>query len=289
MADRYAPNSRLTAHLGDPGHASAFVLAALGVYLGWFFLREGALLIIPEAHARGATRWGFFVQMMLFGLLIALTIRTAHRFHRVDWRGFVGERSQVARDFARVFGACMAVYAVFVLLGWSAGSATMRPLGGWLAFLPVALFGIAIQTGAEELFFRGYLHHYATAFLKRPIQWIIVPSLAFGLVHALADTSSTAASLAYVAWTFAFGVAAVDLTARSGSLGAAWGLHMAANSTAFCLAAEDGGPMSGAALFLFGARAPETIPETAFIVSALLFELLFLFVLWLAARNAIER
>ncbi|MEL6793868.1 MAG: CPBP family glutamic-type intramembrane protease, partial [Pseudomonadota bacterium] len=57
-------------------------------------------------------------------------------------------------------------------------------LGAWLALLPVALILLLIQTGAEEVLFRGYLlQQLAARFRGHWIAWGLVPSLLFGALH----------------------------------------------------------------------------------------------------------
>ena len=53
----------------------------------------------------------------------------------------------------------------------------------WLAFLPLALLGVLVQTGAEELVFRGYVQSHLAARFGAPLVYMTVPSLLFGLAH----------------------------------------------------------------------------------------------------------
>ena len=98
----------------------------------------------------------------------------------------------------------------------------------WLMFLPLALVGLLIQTGAEELVFRGYMQQQLAARFRSALVWMVLPSILFGLVH-YAPSEMGDNSWFVVLATGAFGLAAADLTARSGSLGLAWGLHFANN------------------------------------------------------------
>ncbi|MEM8591282.1 MAG: CPBP family intramembrane glutamic endopeptidase [Pseudomonadota bacterium] len=289
MADPYKPNRRLTSHISSTAPATGFIFSALVIYLGWFLLRQALTSLIPPDAMLGQTRFSFLLNLSFFVLLFALTVSVARRSHRLDWRAFLGDQSRLVPDFARTLLACLTVFAIIVVMGFDPFSATSRPLVGWLAFLPIALLGILIQTGAEELYFRGFLHHFCSTYLRKPVLWLLIPSVAFGLTHMFNDTASGATMAAYVVWASAFGLACIDLTARTGSLGAAWGLHMAVNVTGFLIAAPENAPMSGGALFLFPERTDEFIAEPALIWIATIFELFFLFVLWLAARNAVER
>ncbi|MEL6914548.1 MAG: CPBP family intramembrane glutamic endopeptidase [Pseudomonadota bacterium] len=290
MTDPYAANKRFIAPARGGARPGQFVVTALLVFFGWTFLRELVFLPIDRSDGVGATRWSFFLELAAFAVLVVVLDRVIWRAYGRRWTSLLGDPARLLPDFARVLVGCLALYLFFLLLGFDGSGASQRPLGAWVAFLPVALLGIALQTGAEEVFFRGFLHQYAAALFKHPLLWMGGPALAFGLVHAANDPTSAASVFAYVAWTTAFAVACIDLTARTGSIGAAWGLHLAVNVTALTVATTEGAPMSAAALFVYPAR-PDAMagPDPAFVLFGLVFELAFLTVLWLMARNMIAR
>jgi membrane protease YdiL (CAAX protease family) len=64
--------------------------------------------------------------------------------------------------------------------------------------------------------------------------WMVLPSVIFGLVHYAPAEMGGSVWLIVLA-TGAFGLIMADLTARSGSLGMAWGLHFANNCLAMLL------------------------------------------------------
>ncbi|MEL7301319.1 MAG: CPBP family intramembrane glutamic endopeptidase [Pseudomonadota bacterium] len=290
MADPYAPNERFIAQARGRCRPGQFIISALLVFIGWSFLRDVLLLPLNRAEGIGLTRWSFVLELSAFALLVFILDRVLWRSYGRRWTSALGDPGRLLPDFARVLAGCLALYSFFLLLGFDGSGAMQRPLGAWLAFLPVALVGIALQTGAEEVFFRGFLHQYAATLFKSPILWMGGPALAFGLVHAANDPSSAAAIFSYVAWTTAFAVACIDLTARTGSIGAAWGLHLSVNLAALTVATSEGAPMSAAALFVYPAQ-PETMPapDPSLLLYGLVFELAFLAVLWLMARNMIAR
>ena len=105
-------------------------------------------------------------------------------------------------------------------------------------------------------------------------------------------------------WAFCFGLAAADLTARSGTLGPAIGFHLVNNALAFLLFGQAGGMDSGLALFLFPADPaqpllpPPTMPHplppdgmapVSLFDPGFLVELLGIGMLWVGARIAIRR
>jgi membrane protease YdiL (CAAX protease family) len=148
--------------------------------------------------------------------------------------------------------------------------------------LPLALLGVAVQTGAEELVFRGYLQQQLAARFRSPLIWMLVPSLAFGAAHYDPATSGGNLWLIVLA-TGAFGLAAADLTARSGSLGAAWGFHFANNVAALLVIAVKG-TIPGLALFTTPYDATDPVMRGLVVI-----DIVTLAVAWLLVRRALSR
>ncbi|MBC7141614.1 MAG: CPBP family intramembrane metalloprotease, partial [Rhodobacteraceae bacterium] len=121
-----------------------------------------------------------------------------------------------------------------VLLPFATGSDAAHPglgIGAFLTYLPFALPGILIQTGAEELVFRGYLQQQLAARFQSPLIWIGLPAALFAFGHYMPDDFG-ASAWGVALWAAMFGVLAADLTARTGNLGAALGFHFANNVAA---------------------------------------------------------
>ena len=74
---------------------------------------------------------------------------------------------------------------------------------------------------------------------RSPVVWLILPALAFGAVHFDPGTAGGNVWIV-VAAAALFGLAAGDLTARTGSLGAAWGFHFANNAVAILFISTKG-------------------------------------------------
>jgi membrane protease YdiL (CAAX protease family) len=100
--------------------------------------------------------------------------------------------------------------------------------GAWLLLLAVAGVGLLIQTGTEELMYRGYLTQFVRRYTASPILFIGVPALIFSAMHIgniaefgghwYALLPNLVSALLY-AW-FAY---------RTGALWTAIGLHWANN------------------------------------------------------------
>ncbi|WP_135506030.1 CPBP family intramembrane glutamic endopeptidase [Roseovarius aestuariivivens] len=153
----------------------------------------------------------------------------------------------------------------------------------WLTLLPLALLALLIQTGTEELVFRGYLQSQLAARFHAPWVWILVPSAAFGVLHHDPAMNGDNTWL-IVLWATAFGIAAADLTARAGTLGPAIALHFINNFAAILLAAPEGN-FDGLALYSM----PFSLEDRGAVWLWAPVDLMVLFCSWLAARLALRR
>ncbi|WP_068312902.1 CPBP family intramembrane glutamic endopeptidase [Aliiruegeria sabulilitoris] len=216
-----------------------------------------------------------------FGIGLAMVTSSIH--HRSPATLF-GPAAAVVSDAIRVTLSVGALYIVLsILLPKDIELVRNAELArrSWIAILPISLTAILIQAGTEELIFRGYLQQQLAArFPKMPL-WIIVPSALFGLAHLSPETAGPNAPY-FALWATFFAFAAADLTARTGSIGAAIGFHMA-NNIAAILFTSLLGPGSGLALYHIPMEASD--PRLA---AQILPEFVMLFCGWLAARLALK-
>ncbi|MCC6001914.1 MAG: CPBP family intramembrane metalloprotease [Pararhodobacter sp.] len=228
------------------------------VYAGWMGMMGVGLWLAAggegleerlEAVARGDTPWHLILLLATFPGM-ALGVWVAVRFlHWRGWCSLFGRPAVVLRDFMLGVAILAAVNAVLVLvlLPFAPPLERATPTALWLVFLPLALAGILIQTGSEELVFRGYLQQQLAVRFASPLMWLVLPSILFGLAH-YAPEQMGANTWLIVAATGLFGLIAADLTARTGALGLAWGLHFANNVMAILVLSAMGG-LDGLALF----------------------------------------
>ena len=252
--------------------------------LAWRLIGDDAMAGALAGLAAGTTPWSLVVLLFTFlgmGIGAALAVRLLHR-RRVS--SLFGPLRRVLADFLAVgllagvvFGA-----ALFLWPGFGDLVAATDP-GLWWRFLPLALLGLLVQTGAEEVLFRGYLQQQLAARFRSALAWAVVPSVAFGLVHFDPVTMGGNAWLIVLATAF-FGLVAADLTARTGSLGAAWGLHFVNNFFALFLVTM-GGALDGLALY----RLPDLDPAGPELVPLLALDLVLLGLVWLVARHWLRR
>jgi len=230
----------------------------VGVYFLWMAILGFAVWLASGPDGletqlmtigQGSNPWSM---ILLFATFLGMGFgvwAAARLLHGRGWRSLFGRPPLVLRDF--VLGVSM-----MTLVGGGLGLFFLpflpalepaTPLRIWLAFLPLALLGILIQTGAEELVFRAYLQQQLAVRFASSLVWMVLPSVLFGMAH-YAPAEMGANTWLVVAATGLFGLIAADLTARTGALGLAWGLHFANNFLAILLVSAMGG-LDGLALF----------------------------------------
>jgi len=121
-------------------------------------------------------------------------------------------------------------------------------LSQWLPWLAPALLLIFLQTATEELVFRGYLMQQLAARFHSRWVWWVLPAALFGAVHYNTLTYGDNALLVVFS-AFLTGLIFGDITARSGDLSIALGLHFANNLTVILLLGVPG-QLSSLSLFL---------------------------------------
>ncbi len=157
---------------------------------------------------------------------------------RIDWTAF---------RTAAVITAVLA--GVGFALSWMNGAALPNIAARqWAILLPIALPLLFLQIASEELLFRGYIVQQLGSRFQSKWVWWVLPAFLFGLLHWDSTTFQTNAPLVAIAATL-LGLVAGDLTARTGNLGAALGLHFANNFFALLVMGLPG-PASGLALFV---------------------------------------
>ncbi|MGP6087820.1 lysostaphin resistance A-like protein [Antarctobacter jejuensis] len=285
----------------DPGKARPELWRlCIGLVLAvviWFGLARGlvavlgslmdqdAYLTLLEQLQSGTTPGALLFLLFLTGALAAGAMVVAEVLHDRPGLGLLGPWAQFRGDFLRVAGAIAVLNLIILILPpWDLVPETTPGLAprDWMLFLPTTLAVLLIQTGAEEVFFRGYFQSQLAVRFRHPAVWLIVPSMVFGMGHYLPEVYGENA-LMVALWSVAFGLAAGDLTARTGNLGAAVALHFVNNFLAIAVVSLKG-EMSGLALrqYPFG-------PEDVDAVGALLpFDLALIFLSWLAARVALR-
>lgn len=248
--------------------------------------------LYPDSSPLGTTL-GF----ASFGLSLLLFLGLVRAIHKRGLLSLMGPLGRVLHDGWRALigvGALLLALEILMPTYTTEEILETRNVIAWLAMLPLGLMAILVQCATEEVVYRGYLQQQVAVLTRGSLAFIVVPSVIFGVGH-FANGWGVSDGILYAFWATLLGLACADLTARTGSLGAAIGLHTANNIYATILFAEKDGPTSGLALFL-----TELIDWSAFDYSLetlwtpwtlfdLAFSTLSVLLMWLAARIAIRR
>lgn len=296
----YAPHEVFVAPARGSGHLGRLVAGILVIeFLFIFFLALlGALIGMfgpdaAHAYMLGTTRTGLILQLVSFGLLILATGIILRRQHGRSIASAIGPADAAAAClFAALVAGLLTIAAIEILPPWWDADwlDRIRSPFVWALTLPLALFALLIQTSAEEILYRGYVQQQIAVRFRHPAAFLVLPNLLFALAHW--DNGSTPTeSWQYLIWAFLFGLTLSDLTARTGNLGAAIGVHMANNCYAFLFYGETGTQDSGLALFLFQPADPmgTGAGDGPVVTLSFVSELAVIGLLWLAARVAIRR
>ncbi|MCT4685429.1 MAG: CPBP family intramembrane metalloprotease [Roseicyclus sp.] len=278
-------------------HAAMWrLLAGLLLVVAVYVLGMGAIFLVLAAVSGfgGAEIW--ISRMATAGtptstLLVLATflgmglgpMLAARWLHRRGIGTLFGPRAVLWRQFAIAAAICAAVYAASALVPSNIAPQPNLAPALWAGFLPLALVGVLVQTGAEEVLFRGYIQQQLAARFTSPLAWMLLPSALFAVLHYQPDLMGENAWLV-VGAVFLFAVLAADLTARTGSLGAAWGFHFANNCVAILVVALDG-PLSGLALY----TVPMAEMSAAELRPALAMDMAVTLLTWGAIRLAVSR
>ena len=258
-------------------------------------------LVLPatlaERYFDATTAIGTLLQFAAFGIPLAGMVGLLHLLHRRGFWSLIGDPQAAWLDLRRVtFAVVLLLLALDLLPPWAGAvdGAEMRNPALWLALMPAALLALLVQVSAEEMFFRGYLQQQLACLTPARWVWMGVPSALFGLVHYW-NGFGAADGAVWAIWAALLGLACADLTARTGNLGAAIGLHLANNMLAVLLFGVQGWPASGLALFTYPYADPDTLaaPLSSLLslgaVVHLLIQAASVYVMWLTARIAIRR
>lgn len=218
----------------------------------------------------------------LWGLAIGAMVTTPLLHGRSAWTLF-GPWRPMQRQFLLAMLVAALLMAVSALIPYGFEAIPNIDLALWLSFLPLSMVIILGQSGAEELFFRGYLQQQLAARFASPLVWMVLPSILFGMAHFDPSNGPLVAWL-IVAATGLFGLLAADLTAHTGTIGAAWGFHFANNIAAILVLGMDGA-LSGLALY----TAPIGPTDTEAFIPLLLRDMATTVVIWAAIRWALTR
>lgn len=294
---RYAPHDKLIAPARSSAHPVRLLAGVILTIVLFLVLSSGfsALLqaligpstwqALSPALQTGTTPVSVLINLFIFGLLVMALAVTLSVVHRRTLGSLLGPLGPAVRQFRRVAAALIILLLVVVFLptGNALRPVPNLPFGLWLLFLPVGMLAVLVQTTAEELAFRGYLQSQLAARFRHPLIWMGAPSALFALLH-LDPSAHGDNTWLVVIWAACFGLAASDLTARSGTLAPAIALHFVNNLNAILIAAPKG-YFDGLALYVY----PFSLQDSDGVWAWFPADLMMLGCGWLAARVALRR
>jgi len=248
----------------------------------WLLSKRDANMIWLEDALAADTPFSMFMLLATFLGMALGPMVAARAIHKRGAGTLFGPAARTLRHFAIGLGIAGGIMGLAVLVSFQVNAPLPGlSFGTWILILPIALIAIAIQTGAEELLFRGYLQQQLAARFASPVIWAVLPALIFGLLHF--DPATAGGNVWLVVGSAGlFGLMAADLTARSGSIGAAWGFHLANNMFALTVIATQG-TLTGFALYL----TPYDISDTEAIRALIPVDLGLMVLTWFLIRRAV--
>ncbi|MGI9370656.1 MAG: CPBP family intramembrane glutamic endopeptidase [Ruegeria sp.] len=234
----------------------------------------------------GSTPTAMLVLLSSFGFVVLGVFIAARQMQHRTLRSILGNLKTFMAQFWFVLRALLIVGVIVAVLppyDMGAPLQSNLPLATWLAFLPLSVIAVLIQTSAEEVLFRGYLQQSLAARFQSPLVWLLVPAVLFAAGH-YAPTEAGENAFLVSAWSFAFGVLAADLTARAGTLGPAIAMHFFNNVVALLFISLPDS-LNGLALFLV----PYDMSDTGILRQWLIVDFAFMIISWLTARLALRR
>lgn len=234
----------------------------------------------------GVTPVSLLLVLFSFAFIFVGVAVAARLMQHRSLASVLGQTLPAIKQFWRVLRALVLLsLVVLVLPPYDMGFPLIPNLdwSTWAMLLPVSVLAVLIQTGAEEVLFRGYMQQSLAARFRSPLIWIGLPSVLFALGHYAPSSAGDNAMLITI-WAFAFGLLTADLTARSGTLGPAIALHFMNNFTALLVVSLPDG-LSGLALY----HLPHNMSDAQALRPWLYVDFAIMLVGWLTARLALKR
>lgn len=245
---------------------------AVETNLGLFFLGSDPASVIIILFS--------FIGMFL-GVLLAVKW-----VHKRGLRSLLGpDLSEVIVGFRNGFLFLMVLSLIgFVIIIFVDPPVKNMAFPTWVKWMVLAIPLLFIQILSEELIFRGYFQQQLAARFNSRWAWYFLPSVVFGMLH-YDPTNLGSNAVLVVAHTTLFGLIAAEVTARTGNLGTAIGLHFANNINALTIVALDG-PLSGLGLYKTAVHvSDEAAIRSVLITEFILISSLYaLYLLWIKKR-----
>lgn len=224
----------------------------------------------------------FFALATFLGLFIGPLLAAA-AFHFRGPGSIFGPFGEWRRGFLTALAVQLPILAAAVAIGAAFDPPeTNLPFDRWLFYLPFALPLILMQSGAEEVLFRGYLQQQLAARFAARWIWMGLPAVLFASLHWAPVAGANMPLILLNA--LLFGLIAADLTEQTGSLGAAMGLHFGNNAFGMLIVAVSE-TITGLALWI----SREPVGATGQMTLSFVISIALMLVIWRLTRYLLTR
>lgn len=236
---------------------AGLVLLALVYFLVFFLIGTVAIIALGEAEvasfvqlaSNGDDPKGVVLLLASFIIAFLGLLLIVKLVHKRGLKSLLGPRMP---DVIRNFEITFVLVFFLTLLSTPIFAFIDMPVKNmefftWLKWMLLGIPLLLLQVTSEELVFRGYIQQQLAARFNSRLIWYVLPSVLFGLMHYDPATMGSNAWLVVISAVM-FGLIAADVTARTGNLGAAIGLHFANNLYAVTIVSTDGS-LSGLGLY----------------------------------------
>ncbi|MEM1267119.1 MAG: type II CAAX endopeptidase family protein [Pseudomonadota bacterium] len=207
----------------------------------------GIRVLSPNGFALGEPM-PIVLFLLSFGVVHLALVLVVLLFHRGQIGWILSLRTPWPTRHVPVGAAVVGViFAAALALTWGImpPEAQLAP-STWIIWVVPTLLALVIQCSAEEAFFRGYLQGLLAARFGTYWVWLVLPAALFGAAHY--NAGSYPGNDGLIALSAALmGLVVGDVTARTGSILAAIGVHLGNNAIGVLLVATPG-PLDGLAL-----------------------------------------
>lgn len=234
-------------------------VGAIGLGLvGCRFLEATAVFGLGCSGGEFTGDGGLSAQLVVFGsgfavglLGIWLVLRYIHskEFLRLltGRAGFDYGRFVVGMMAALIASLALFVVDVFVL---QLDTTFHAPDWGYLVFFLVAAVMVPIQSGYEEVFFRGYILHGLMQISSNRVFLAVAAGIVFALPHLANPEPGEYGIAPYLSSLIAFGVFFAVVVLLDGGLELAWGYHFINNFFMGVVANTDVAPIATPSLYI---------------------------------------
>jgi membrane protease YdiL (CAAX protease family) len=238
--------------------SQAFAILCIGVCIACYAIDHNRMevrAVFRDFDSFLETTPGYAAGMLIFAAWMGATWFLFKKFHQRERMTLISGERKLRKNYflwgMLAYGVIMAAWPVFDIL--SAPDCYTFNFKGleFFVFLVLAIVLVPFQTGCEELIFRSYMMQ-GLGLCTRSKGWaLVISSILFGLLHCanneVVEYGFWKAIPIYVMAGLQLGLFAI----LTDGIEFSWGVHFINNLVGFVLFSNEGGTLSGNALFIF--------------------------------------